>query len=98
MTVTGSVNDLSFYLDGHYSNYETYRGETDTPILLELKIIQKYLPKIKTITICVDDVRLFRTDIETQLKYPGSYEITNWAHVNGFYCVTEHDIFIITNR
>jgi hypothetical protein len=95
---TGKVNDLSFWLDGHYSSGETYKGMNDTPILEELAVIQKYLSKIKTLTICIDDVRLFRTDIETAEKYPESYELTNWANMHGLYCVTEHDIFIITNR
>jgi len=98
LSATGEVNDLSFWLDGHYSSGETYKGINDTPILEELAVIQKYLPKIKTLTICIDDVRLFRTEIETAEEYPDSYELTNWANLNGLYCVTEHDIFIITNR
>jgi hypothetical protein len=98
LSATGEVNDLSFWLDGHYSNGETYKGINDTPILEELAVIQKYLPKIETLTICIDDVRLFRTEIETAEEYPDSYELTNWANLNGLYCVTEHDIFIITNR
>ena len=63
-----------------------------------LKIIKKYLPLLKTITICIDDVRLFRTDIVTAEKYPDLYELINWARLNGLYSVTENDIFIITNR
>jgi hypothetical protein len=95
---TGLVNDISFWLDGHYSGGETYRGKEDTPILKELETIKKYLPLLKTITICIDDVRLFRTDIVTAEKYPDLYELINWARLNGLYSVTENDIFIITNR
>jgi hypothetical protein len=94
----GLVNDISFWLDGHYSGGETYRGKEDTPILIELETIKKYLPLLKTITICIDDVRLFRTDIVTAEKYPDLYELINWARLNGLYSITENDIFIITNR
>lgn len=92
------ASDLSFWLDGHFSQGETFKGKKDTPILEELDIIKKYLSKIKFLTIFIDDVRLFRTDLEASEQYPDSFKIFDWARANDLYCVIEHDIFIITNR
>lgn len=49
----------TFWLDGHYSEGITAKGETNTPILSELESIQRH--PIKTHTIMIDDVRQFGT-------------------------------------
>lgn len=50
----------TFWLDGHYSCFTGCgKGETNSPILLELEVIGKH--HIKTHTIMIDDVRLFGT-------------------------------------
>jgi hypothetical protein len=46
-----------FWLDGHYSGGATARGEIDTPIVSELKIILS--DRVKGHVILVDDARLF---------------------------------------
>ena len=45
----------TFWLDGHYSWNNTARGDTNSPILQELEIIQQH--HIKNHTILVDDIR-----------------------------------------
>lgn len=58
----GSILELinepvTFWLDGHYSWGDTAKGESNTPILEELKIISEH--SIKTHTVLIDDVRQF---------------------------------------
>lgn len=45
----------TFWLDGHYSWGNTARGNTNSPILIELEIIKQH--PIKTHTILIDDLR-----------------------------------------
>jgi hypothetical protein len=49
-----------FWLDGHYSGGITARGDTDTPIISELRAIRDH--KVRPHAILVDDIRLFGTD------------------------------------
>ena len=59
-----------FYLDAHYSGHGTGRGTTDTPLLLELKLLLKM--DIKKHIILIDDARhLGKKD------YPKFSEIKN---------------------
>lgn len=91
-------SDVSFWLDGHFSQGETFRGMKDTPILEELEIISQRLDKIKQFTILIDDVRLFRTDKVMSETYPDIYELVQFARFHNCYWTIEADIFIITNR
>lgn len=50
----------TFWLDGHCSGGNTARGDSGTPILLELERIARH--PIKTHTILIDDVRLFGSE------------------------------------
>jgi hypothetical protein len=34
------LNDISFWLDGHYSGDLTFKGEIDTPLVIELEYIE----------------------------------------------------------
>lgn len=47
----------TFWLDGHYSEGNTAKGMTNTPILAELDAIRNH--PIKTHTILIDDIRCF---------------------------------------
>lgn len=49
----------TFWLDGHFSNDDTARGKSNTPLLMELEHIQKH--PIKTHTILINDIRYFGT-------------------------------------
>jgi hypothetical protein len=50
---------ITFWLDGHCSMDDTAKGETMTPLMLELEAIRQH--PIKTHTIMIDDVRQFGT-------------------------------------
>jgi len=55
-----NINEpATFWLDGHYSEGVTAKGNKNSPILEELQVIGKH--KIKNHTILIDDVRLFGT-------------------------------------
>jgi len=47
----------TFWLDGHYSEWDTARGESNTPLMAELESIRQH--RIKTHTLMIDDARLF---------------------------------------
>jgi hypothetical protein len=92
------LSDISFWLDAHYSSGETYRGLKDSPVIEELKTIQSYLIEMKHFTICIDDVRLFRSDRSMPEDFPDLSEIMNWIESNGLFWTIEHDILVISNR
>lgn len=59
IVIGGIKQQLTFWLDGHYSEGCTAKGNEITPVLKELDIIAKH--PIKTHTILIDDCRLFGT-------------------------------------
>jgi hypothetical protein len=86
INLTGSVN---FWLDGHYSGDVTYKGEIDSPIITELKLIESHKGVFKTAQIFIDDFRLFGS----APGYPSKEELIDWAVVQGFNWTVENDIF-----
>ena len=57
-------NNITYWLDGHYSGGSTVKGNINSPIINELEIIKKYY-KAGDI-ILIDDIRLC-TDLENEL-------------------------------
>ena len=90
--------DISFWLDGHYSEGNTFLGENETPIVQELDAISGFIPRFSEITILVDDVRCFRPQIPRWRSYPDLNYLVSWANEQGLFWTIEHDIFIMTNR
>jgi hypothetical protein len=88
------VNHLAFWLDGHFSEGNTYCGPQQTPITSELNIIAKHASRFEIITIFVDDFRCF---VSGQTDYPAPSSLTIWADENGFAWNIQHDIFIMHN-
>ena len=50
--------DVNFWLDGHYSEGITFKGDKDCPVEDELNIIEANLNNFNKITILIDDVEL----------------------------------------
>jgi hypothetical protein len=92
------IDDVSFWLDGHYSAGITFLGERETPIVFELNLISKFLNKFSKVTIFVDDVRQFSKSDDDKNQYPSLSFLASYADTNGLYWIIEHDIFIMTNR
>lgn len=92
-TIKGAVN---FWLDGHYSRGETYRGPQETPIKDELGYIAKNISNFDEVCVFVDDIRLFgHTASRMQdAAYPDIDFLVAWAQANGLHWTLEYDIFI----
>tara|TARA_B100001057_G_scaffold469369_1_gene529597 strand:- start:678 stop:1328 length:651 start_codon:yes stop_codon:yes gene_type:complete len=85
---------VSFWLDGHWSGGDTYKGNIDTPIEFELEIISKFLTKFHKTTVLVDDVRLFSNSFKKKEVYPDKSILINWATKNNLNWKISRDIFI----
>jgi hypothetical protein len=85
-------NDVTFFLDGHYSGKNTYHGKTDTPIEFEIKLILKHLKFFKNIVVVIDDFRCFEKE-----NYPNKNFLVNLAYENNLFFTIEHDMFIISS-
>ncbi len=93
--VLGSIQGpVCFWLDGHYSAGETYRGTEDSPIRSELNVISKRLGLFPAVRVLVDDWRCFRPSGCEYLTYPWKGELVAWADANNLIWTVEHDIFI----
>lgn len=90
--------DLTFWVDGHYSAGMTYLGELECPVLSELETIRAIVDFTKPLTILIDDVRSFSRTGEINVGYPSLSFLVEWADSTDLYWVIEHDIFIMTNR
>ncbi len=86
--------DICFWLDGHFSGGNTYKGPKDTPIVEELACISKNLITMNKIAIMVDDVRCFNPKNPNYSTYPSINFLVDWAREHDFSWHIEHDIFI----
>ena len=83
--------NICFFLDGHFSGSETYKGSNNTPIAIELKLIEKYLYKFNKITVLIDDMRCFNGTN----GYPTKDIFTKFSKMNQLNFDIENDIGII---
>lgn len=87
--------NLCFWLDGHYSGGITFKGDVDTPILEELRIIEKYIKNFKNLNILIDDFRLFEKYNNSNEEYPDKSLLIKWVEDNGLRWTIQSDIFIV---
>ena len=79
--------NVCFWLDAHYCGSKTYNQDSRCPLLLELEIILRDLPRLKHVNILIDDIRDFTTGRD---DYPDKTEViqaarpflTNWEIIN----------------
>jgi hypothetical protein len=90
--------DISFWLDGHFSEGLTYLGDTVSPIKFELDLIAVELSDYGFLTILIDDVRLFSGINRVASGYPSLTYLVEYANKSDLFWTIEHDIFIMTNR
>jgi hypothetical protein len=81
---------INFWLDGHYSELNTFLGANHCPIEEELAIIESRLDSLE-VTIFVDDFRLFGV----QAGYPSKDFLVDWSRDHEFSWTVEQDIFIL---
>ena len=90
-------SDICFWLDGHWSGGDTFKGETDTPILSELETIKRYLNKFSKLNILIDDFRIF--DIGNNVEtYPSKEVLIEYAAKNNLKWRITRDIFILSKE
>ena len=87
--------DVNFWLDGHYSEGITFKGDKDCPVEDELNIIEANLNNFNKITILIDDVRCFLPENSEYLDYPSIDYLVDWARRFNMSWRIEHDIFIM---
>ena len=84
--------DVTFWLDGHYSGNETFKGPNKVPIKYELQAIIKHKKNLKRFVILIDDLRLFG-----KKPYPSKKFLINFCKINKLKFYICSDIFIIVN-
>jgi len=90
--------EVSFWLDGHYSAGETFRGSQDCPVIEELSIISKYMDQFGELVIFIDDFRCFSSAHSQYPTYPSAGSLVEWASHHGLQWTVEHDIFIVFKK
>ena len=84
--------NLNFWLDGHYSGGETFKGNKECPIKDELNSIEVNFDNFEKISIFIDDVRLF---LSSANDYPSIDYLVDWSRRLNMKWKIVHDIFII---
>jgi hypothetical protein len=90
----GDKKEVNIWLDGHFSEGGTFKGENVSPIVHELTIIARHKSKFNSIRVFIDDVRLFQKDDLQATGYPPFVFLLDWASSNGFIWEIQNDIFI----
>lgn len=97
-TVVNSLTgNVAFWLDGHYSAGNTFKGALDTPIVEELAAIGDALANWGQVAVLIDDIRLFDISSSDIHDYPERHVLVDWALRHGLSWSIEHDIFIAKN-
>lgn len=93
--VIENLNDnITFWLDGHFSDGETFQNSDDSSLKHEIKIIDKYLNKIKKISILIDDADCLTGD----KGYPEYNDVKEFFETKDFKCFEENNILIFTRK
>jgi hypothetical protein len=85
---------VNIWLDGHFSEGGTFQGENVSPIVHELESIARHKSRFKSISVFVDDVRLFKRTESHVTEYPPFAFLLEWAQRNGFNWEIQNDIYI----
>ena len=86
--------NVNIWLDGHFSEGETFLGNEITPILNELSDIASSLNKFNAVALFIDDVRLFGDESYSSDGYPEFSSLSDWCKINNFTWEISRDIFI----
>ena len=90
--------DVSFWLDGHFSGGETYRGKFQTPVKNELDIIANYSGSFSEIQILIDDVRCFNPKLPQYMDYPDLWYLVDYSNSHNLKIFFTRDICIMKGR
>lgn len=90
------VGPVNFWLDGHFSGDITFQGDSISPIIKELNLIEKYKASMGSLVVFIDDIRDFDEDLNS--GYPSREVLVAWANKNNLKWNIEQDIFIAKSR
>jgi hypothetical protein len=90
----GLEGDVCFWLDGHYSGPDTFKGPQDTPILSELEAITPHLSRLGKVVVMIDDIRFFNGNIHSYGHFPTLDTLVDWARQHNLTWHIEHDVFV----
>lgn len=79
--------DINFWPDGHYSGGITFKGDSECPVALELKHIEKNLARFGKVSVLIDDVCWFplsQTYALDESDYPPLDSLVDWARRHKF--------------
>lgn len=93
-TLESTSGCVNIWLDGHFSDGETFLGNAVTPILSELSDIASSLSKFTSVALFIDDVRLFGDESYSKDGYPQFSILSDWCDKNKFTWQISRDIFI----
>lgn len=96
--LAGICGPLNFWLDGHFSEGVTFKGEIDCPILEELEAIESYMDCIEPMRIFIDDVRCFLGGDPQYSSYPSLRTLLQWAGDKGMDWRIEAGILILSSK
>ena len=85
---------VAFWLDGHFSEGNTFLGPLETPIEAELNIISSHIQNFEFIWVFIDDFRCF---VQENKDYPAPSTLVDWAIRSRLNWTVENDIFLATN-
>ena len=90
-----SGEEISFWLDGHFSEGLTFQGIQDTPVIFELNTISQLFDTPNNIVIFVDDVRCFNPKNKEYETYPSLVLLLEWCQSQNLMWLIENDILIM---
>lgn len=86
------TDKITFYLDAHYSSFDTFKDLKLSAVEEELNYIQTILKDFKYVTIIIDDLRCFGNDE----NYPSLSFLLDWCKKNKVLIKIDNDTFIAT--
>ena len=94
-TISG---DCNFWLDGHYSGDQTFKGKVEFPLLEELTSIANNCMDGRSLTVFVDDVCCLSPIYEETFKVNLLDYLVDWARQHKLVWTIENDIFIMRSQ
>ena len=84
---------VMFWLDGHYSGGETFKGRHECPVETELETISRHLSRYDCVFVYIDDFRSFRDVADEKNDYPLKSFLVQWAEKHELSWTVNGDIF-----
>ena len=90
--------NCNFWLDGHYSGDQTFKGKVEFPLSEELSSIAEKCMDGRSLTVFVDDVCCLSPIYEETFKIDLLDYLVDWARQHKLVWTIENDIFIMRSQ